>query len=98
MPGYHIGFNVQTSHVQILIPMSHTMLVLRYVRCREVLRKNRMWSNRTMQHYMSYMVDFIDKEWCLRDRRLKSMFLHKDHSAENIMEALGIFLLRIRPA
>jgi len=68
-----------------------------YLRCREVLSKNRMWSSRTMQPYMSYKVDFIDKE-CLRDRCLKTMFLPKDYTADNIMEALGIFLLRISPA
>ena len=43
-----------------------------------------MWSSSTMEPYMSYSVHFINDECILQSRCLQTLFVPKDHNADNL--------------
>ena len=47
-----------------------------------------MWSSSTIEPYLSYSVHFIDKDWILQERCLQTLFVPKDHNADNLSEIL----------
>lgn len=51
-----------------------------------------LWSSTGMIPYMSYTVYYISKEWKLSKKCLQTQFLHEDHNAENLGEAMTITL------
>ena len=48
-----------------------------------------MWSSSTMEPYLSYSVHFIDNDWILQSRCLQTLFVPKDHNADNLSEILA---------
>ena len=47
-----------------------------------------MWSSSTMEPYLSYTVHFITNDWTLQSRCLQTLFVPKDHNADNLSEVL----------
>ena len=47
-----------------------------------------LWSSTTSEPYISYTVHFINHDWELRSRCLQTMFMPKQHTGENIAEAI----------
>ena len=46
-----------------------------------------MWSSSTMEPYLSYSIHFID-DWVLKSRCLQTLFVPRDHNADNLSEIL----------
>jgi len=55
-----------------------------------------MWSSSTMEPYLSYSVHFIDNDWVLQSRCLQTLFVPKDHNANNLSEVLAETLAQWR--
>ena len=47
-----------------------------------------MWSSSVMEPYLSYSVHFIDDNWRLQTRWLQTLFVPKDHTADNLCDVL----------
>ena len=47
-----------------------------------------LWSNRTMQPYLSLTVHFITDDWCLENACLQMSFFPSDHTGEEITQGL----------
>ena len=47
-----------------------------------------MWTSSTMEPYLSYSIHFIDSDWNLQSRCLQTLFVPKDHNANNLSEIL----------
>ena len=51
-----------------------------------------LWSSSTMDPYISYTVHFVTEDWILSSYYLETLFLHQDHTGENIAEVLESIL------
>ena len=47
-----------------------------------------MWSSSTMEPYLSYSIHFIDDNWILQTKCLQTLFVPKDHTADNLCEVM----------
>ena len=45
-----------------------------------------LWSSHTTEPCISYMVHFLDHDWCLQSRCLQTLYLPDDHTADNLAE------------
>ena len=48
-----------------------------------------MWSSSTMEPYLSYFIHFIDKDWVLQTKCLQTLFVPRDHTAENFSDVMS---------
>ena len=48
-----------------------------------------MWSSSTMEPYLSYSIHFIDKDWVLQTKCLQTLFVPRDHTAENLSDVMS---------
>ena len=46
-----------------------------------------MWSSSMMEPYLSYSIHFID-DWVLKSQCLQTLFVPRDHNADNLSEIL----------
>ena len=49
-----------------------------------------LWLSRTSDPYLSLMVHYTDKEWYLQSHCLQANYMPKDHTWEQLQDALRI--------
>ena len=47
-----------------------------------------MWSSPTMEPYLSYSIHYIDEDWILQTTCLQTLFVTKDHTADNLSDVM----------
>ena len=47
-----------------------------------------MWSLGKMESYLAVTVHYVNKEWVLRSHCLQTVFVPKDHTADNLVPVL----------